>query len=444
MKVPLKAVLLTMTMLLCGVPFMRAQSNKVTGVVTSVQNEPLIGVTVMVENTTDGTVTDFDGNFSIVASPSDKLVFSYIGYVSQTIEVGDQTHIVVQLAEENEVLDELVVIGYGAVKKSDLTGAVSSVKSDQLENTASAGIESALQGKVPGVLITKNSGQPGGDTDIKIRGVGSFNSSGPLWVIDGVPQTPGTKFNMNDAESVEVLRDGSAAAIYGASAANGVILVTTKRGKEGKTRVNFNAYVGFNSPTNMPDMLSTQQLKSLRLEDYRGNRMDYTGDMAQYNGYGPLSGEQMLMANFPTAYSLANRVDIRAYAPDFEYTNADYHWGDILFSTGITQNYDLSFTQGTDKYNYYASFNYYNEECTFVDTGFKRYSFRLNSDVKLTKWLTFGESLQMVYTDQNPMYNASTFLNAYMRVMPFCIPTSRAVMASSRRMKMASHCSLRT
>ena len=184
---------------------MRAQSNNiVTGVVTSAQNEPLIGVTVMVENTTNGTVTDFDGNFSIAASPSDKLVFSYIGYVSQTIEVGDQTHIRVQMAEENEMLDELVVIGYGSVKKSDLTGAISSVKSDQLENTASAGIESALQGKVPGVLITKNSGQPGGETDIKIRGVGSFNSSGPLWVIDGVPQTPGTKFNMNDAESVEI------------------------------------------------------------------------------------------------------------------------------------------------------------------------------------------------------------------------------------------------
>lgn len=429
MKVPLKAVLLTMTMLLCGVPFVRAQSNNiVTGVVTSAQNEPLIGVTVMVENTTNGTVTDFDGNFSIAASPSDKLVFSYIGYVSQTIEVGDQTHIRVQMAEENEMLDELVVIGYGSVKKSDLTGAISSVKSDQLENTASAGIESALQGKVPGVLITKNSGQPGGETDIKIRGVGSFNSSGPLWVIDGVPQTPGTKFNMNDAESVEILRDGSAAAIYGASAANGVILVTTKRGKEGKTRVNFNAYVGFNSPANMPDMLTTQQLKSLRLEDYRGNVTTYgvdekTGiDMSKYNGYGPLSGDQMLMANFPTDYSRVNGVDIRAYAPDFEYTNADYHWGDILFSTGITQNYDLSFTQGTDKYNYYASFNYYNEEGTFVDTGFKRYSFRLNSDVKLTKWLTFGESLQLVYTDQNPMYNASTFLNAYMRVMPFCIP----------------------
>lgn len=408
MKVPLKAVLLTMTMLLCGVPFMRAQSNKVTGVVTSVQNEPLIGVTVMVENTTDGTVTDFDGNFSIVASPSDKLVFSYIGYVSQTIEVGDQTHIVVQLAEENEVLDELVVIGYGAVKKSDLTGAVSSVKAESFQNTASAGIESALQGKVPGVFISRKSGEPGSTSDVKIRGVGSFKSSGPLWVIDGVAQKPDVQFNMNDAESVEILRDGSAAAIYGASAANGVILVTTKRGKSGTAKVSLNAYVGVNSPTNLPKMLSTRQLKELRLEDYRG--------------MGRMTESEMLA--YPMQYFNETGFDIRGYALDFPYTNADYNWRDILFKTGITQNYDLSFSKGTDTYNYYASLNYYDEKGTYFDTGFKRYSFRLNSDVKLTKWLTFGESLQMTYTSTNPRANSNYLIN-YMRVLPFMEPYNK-------------------
>ena len=336
---------------------MRAQSNNiVTGVVTSAQNEPLIGVTVMVENTTNGTVTDFDGNFSIAASPSDKLVFSYIGYVSQTIEVGDQTHILVQMAEENEMLDELVVIGYGSVKRSDLTGAVSSVKAESFQNTASAGIESALQGKVPGVFISRKSGEPGSTSDVKIRGVGSFKSSGPLWVIDGVAQKPDVQFNMNDAESVEILRDGSAAAIYGASAANGVILVTTKRGKSGAAKVSLNAYVGVNSPTNLPNMLSTRQLKELRLEDYRG--------------MGRMTEAEMLA--YPMQYFNETGFDIRGYALDFPYTNADYNWRDILFKTGITQNYDLSFSKGTDTYNYYASLNYYDEKGTYFDTGFKR------------------------------------------------------------------------
>lgn len=383
--------------------------NIVTGVVTSVQNEPLIGVTVMVENSTIGTVTDFDGRFSIDALPGSKLVFSYIGYVSQTVEVTDKTEFVVKLSEENELLDELVVIGYGAVKKSDLTGAVSSVKAESLENTAAAGIESALQGKVPGMLITKKSGEPGAESDIKIRGVGSFNSSGPLWVVDGVPlsKSPGVKFNMNDAESVEVLRDGSAAAIYGAAAANGVILVTTKRGRSGEAKISFNTYVGMSEPTALPDMLSAQQLKRLRLEDYAGT--------------GPLTDEEMLLANFPTQYSIDNNKDIRAYALDFPYTNTDYNWRDILFSTGITQNYDLSFSKGTDKYNYYASFNYFDEKGTYVDTGFKRYSFRLNSDIKINNWLTFGESLQLSFTDTNPAAN-STYMVSYMRTVPFMMP----------------------
>lgn len=403
MKTLSKVLFFIVSILVCGTSFINAQ---VKGVVTSAQDEPLIGVTIKVENSTTGTITDFEGNFSVAAKPENSLVFSYVGYKTKTVKVGTQTFLNVMLEEDSEILEELVVIGYGTVKKSDLTGAITSIKASDLENSASAGIESALQGKIPGVFINKKSGEPGAAADIKIRGVGSFKSTGPLWVIDGVKQSPGVEFNMNDAESVEVLRDGSAAAIYGADAANGVVIVTTKRGKKGEAKINFNAYVGFNNPTNLPEMLTTRQLKELRLEDW--------------NGQGRMTQEEMLA--FPLQYSQANSgKDIRGYALDFDYTNADYNWRDIIFSQGVTQNYDLSFFKGTDVYNYYASFNYFDEKGTYLDTNFKRYSFRLNSDVKLNNWATFGESLQLTYTEKKPYAN-SNYLNNYMRTLPFMMP----------------------
>ncbi len=405
MKTLFRTFLFLTAMFILEISFSFVQANVIKGTVTSVQKESLIGVTVMVENTTNGTVTDIDGNYAINAPVNSNLVFSYVGFNTKTINVGNLTTLNVVLEEKTKQLDELVVIGYGIVKKSDLTGAVTSIKAADLQNTASAGIENALQGKVPGVFINKKSGGPGETADIKIRGIGSFNGSGPLWVIDGVQQNPGTQFNMNDAESIEILRDGSAAAIYGASAANGVVIVTTKRGKKGDAKINFNSYLGFNSPTNLPDMLNTRQLKELRLEDWYGK--------------GRMTEDQMLA--FPMQYSLSSGKDIRAYALDFDYTNADYNWKDILFSKGATQNYDLSITKGTDDFNYYASFNYYNEDGTYIDTNFKRYSFRLNSDAKLNKWLSFGESLQLTYTNNNPKANAN-FLNNYMRTLPFMMP----------------------
>jgi TonB-linked SusC/RagA family outer membrane protein len=402
----MKKYLLLIFIFLSGfIKVMQAQTVPVKGIVTTSDGEPLIGVSISVkdpdENTTAGTVTDIDGLFSIEAASGFVLEFRYVGFQTRTLVVGNQTDLTVVMTEDSEVLEELVVIGYGTVRKSDLTGAVTSVKAEELRNVASAGIESALQGKIPGVFINKKSGKPGATADIKIRGVGSFNGSGPLWIIDGVQQDPKTEFNLNDAESVEILRDGSAAAIYGAAAANGVIIVTTKRGKN-DAKMAFNAYVGFTNPTNLPQMLNTRQLKELRIEDF--------------NGQGKMTEAEILA--FPTAYTAK---DIRAYGLDFDYTNDDYNWRDILFSQGVTQNYDLSFSKGTDDYNYYASFNYFDEEGMYVDTKFQRYSFRLNSDIKVNKWLTFGESLQTTYTRNNPEAN-SNFLNNYMRTLPFMMP----------------------
>lgn len=401
-----KKILLFIFLLTPG--FLCAQIKTITGNVTTGNGEPMIGVSIAVKdaslNSPVGTMTDLDGNYSIQASSKAELTLTYLGYKPQAIAVGNRTIINITMEEDSQMLDEFVVIGYGTVKKSDVTGAISSVKATAIENNASAGIESALQGKVPGMLVTKSSGKPGATADIRLRGVGSFNSSGPLWIIDGVPQNPGAEFNMNDAESVEVLRDGSAA-IYGAAAANGVILVTTKQGKKGDAKISLNSYVGFNNPTNLPDMLSTRQLKELRLEDF--------------NGKGKMTEAEMLA--FPMWYSQNKSKNIIAYGLDYDLTNADYDWKDIIFSQGLTQNYDLSFSKGTDDYSYYASFNYYDEKGTYMDTRFKRYSFRLNTEVKLNKWIKFGENLQVIHINNKQNSNAN-FLVSYIRTAPFMMP----------------------
>lgn len=376
-----------------------AQTFYVEGTVSSTDGEPLIGVSVVASSDKAGTVTDIDGHYRVSADPKGRITYSYVGCRTQTVDVNSRNVIDVVLQSDNMGLDEVVVVGYGTVKKSDLTGAVSTIKGDALSNTPTAGIENALQGKVSGVFVTSSSGQPGSTADVKIRGVGSFNSSGPLWVIDGVQQSPGVTFNMNDAASVEVLKDASAAAIYGAAAANGVIIVTTKKGAEGQTKVNFNAYFGWQKPTNMVKPLTSGQLKRLRIEDFAG-----TGAMtdAEIRAW-PLEPNQI------------------GYGLDYELTNADYNWDKLLFGTGFTQNYDLSLSKGTDTYNFYTSANYYKEKGTYIDTSFERFSMRLNTDVKLLPWLSMGEKAYFTYTSKNP-YADSRYLNNFLRTLPFTMP----------------------
>lgn len=375
----------------------------VSGTVTSAEDsEPLIGATVAPPKG-QPVVTDYEGRYTISVDPNATLQFNYVGYGKQSVKVNGRTAINVALSGADNALDEVVVVGYGTVKKSDLTGAVVSLKGEELRNKPSAGIASALQGKVAGLTVTNTSGQPGSTADVKIRGVGSFNSSGPLWVVDGVQQSPGVQLNMNDVESIEVLKDASAAAIYGAAAANGVIIVTTKNAREGETKVNFNAYWGWNRPTNMIKPLKSQQLKSLRIEDF--------------NGQGAMTRAEML------AYPLTDSQ--KGFALDYDLTNADYDWGDILFGTGFQQNYDVSFSKGTDKYKIYTSFNYYDQKGTYIDTEFSRLTINLNTEVKLFPWLTLGEKARFTTTKNNP-YADSRYLNSFLRVLPFLMPYDEA------------------
>ena len=241
-------------------PLSVVQQNEieVTGVVTDCSdNSTIPGVSVVIKGTTKGTTTDIDGKYNLTVSPGDILVFSYIGMKTQEVKVGKEKVIDIALCADLVGLDEVVVIGYGVQKKSDLTGAVSSISTDEMGKVATSNPAEALQGRVAGVTVTKIGGAPGGAVDVKIRGVGTVNNNNPLYIIDGIP---GDMFYVNpeDIESIEVLKDGAASAIYGSRAANGVILITTKKGKIGKTIISLGSYISLDYPVNMYNLLDAQ------------------------------------------------------------------------------------------------------------------------------------------------------------------------------------------
>ena len=244
--------------------------NVVTGRVTDLANgQPLVGVTVVEQGTTNGVATNVDGHFTLKVNGADsKLIFSYIGYETQVIAVSGKTKIDVQLKEDIKVLDEVVAIGYGIQKKRDVTGSIAQVKADELDNIASSQIATALQGKVAGVYIMNNSGQAGAGVDIQIRCITSLNNVSPLWVIDGVPGDQ-SMVNMNDVETIDIIKDGATAAIYGVRAAGGLVLVTTKRGlQQKKPKISFNAYTGISSAWRLPEMVNSDEYITLKNEQW--------------------------------------------------------------------------------------------------------------------------------------------------------------------------------
>ena len=231
-----------------------AQTIQVKGTVLDGSGMTVIGASVLEKGPTNGVITDIDGNFTLNVSPTGTLVISYVGFKTQEIPINNQTSFNVTLAEDTEILDEVVVIGYGTMKKSDMTGAISSVKSDELLKRATTSPTEALQGKVAGVSVLKSGGNAGAGISVKIRGIKTMGDNEPLYIIDGYPGDINA-INPQDIESMEILKDGAAAAIYGSVAANGVILVTTKNGKKGETKVTFNTYLTFNSAAKTNEML---------------------------------------------------------------------------------------------------------------------------------------------------------------------------------------------
>lgn len=241
-----RAALLAL-LFVCLVPLSSlAQTIQLTGTVTDTKGETLIGASVLEKGTTNGCITDIDGNFTLTVAPNATMVISYVGYVPQEIPLKGQKTLTVTLKDDTEMLDEVVVVGYGTMKKSDMTGAISSVKSEDLMKRATTSATEALQGKIAGVSVLKSGGNAGASISVKIRGIKTMGDNEPLYIIDGYPGDINT-INPQDIESMEILKDGAAAAIYGSVAANGVVIVSTKNGKEGELKISFNTYMTVNS-----------------------------------------------------------------------------------------------------------------------------------------------------------------------------------------------------
>jgi len=334
-----------------------AQKQAITGLVTSAEDgTPLPFASVVIKGTTIGTSTDFDGKFSLEASGEDVLVFSLIGFTSQEILVGDKTEINVILDTETTGLDEVVVIGYGVQKKSVVTASISSVDAEDLEKSTPSRIENVLKGRVSGVQITQSSGQPGADSKVRIRGIGTINNSDPLYIVDGMAVDGGINYlNPSDIESVEVLKDAASSAIYGARGANGVILVTTKSGSQGKATISYDFSYGFQNPWTKKAVLNAEEymviMNEMQLND--GNSAIYSSDQ---------------IANVGTGTD----------------------WQDETFNYDApVQNHQVSISGGNDRSNYFVSFGYFNQEGivggNFNKSNFERYSLRLNNTYDVLK-----------------------------------------------------------
>lgn len=384
-----------------------AQQMNVSGIVMAEgEPDPVIGANVMLKGTTNGTITDFDGNFTISAKKGDVLVFSYMGYQSQEITVQNAGPIRVTLKSDAVELEEFVAVGYGTMKKSDLTGAVTSVKADDLSKAPVAGLDQALQGRAAGVTVTTNSGQPGQGATIRIRGIGSaIGGNDPLYVVDGVITSDISFLAPNDIESMEILKDASATAIYGSRGANGVIIVTTKTGGTGKANVSFDAYWGIQNRWKKLDLMKSQDFANIKL------RID-----AMRNGAKQLAFfEANTFNDWMSAFNLGSSpyfptVKSASNPNGFDYASQETDWQDEVFKkNAFMHNYNLSVDGGSDRGHYAVSANYFGQEGTIIGSNYQRFTLRLNSDFNINKYITIGEHLSLMSSSgRNAMNNSSS------------------------------------
>lgn len=378
-KRPINLCLLNLFFLLLFSGTIYAQQFKVTGTIKDAQtNEGLPGVSIRIKGTTIGTLSDNDGKYAITAdSPNATIVYTYIGYEIQEIAVNGQAQIDVDLRTKSTVMDEVVVIGYGTQKRSDLTGSIAVLNTNEVVKASTNDVTKALQGKVAGLSI-QSGGEPGAVPLVKLRGVSSFNNSTPLYIIDGVP-TLVNDFPMSDIASIQVLKDASAAAIYGSRAANGVIIITTKRGEKGALKVNYNGYYGIQNIAKKYDVCNNVEYQKLvNLATTNAQNTD-----PAYNGAG------ILPFNNPDD-------------PRFSRTNTD--WQKECEKTAALTEHNLSLSGGNEKSTFNTSFNFFNQTGTMVGKGpdYKRYSITVNSDHKYGK-LKFGETMSYTYVNNQLM-----------------------------------------
>ena len=389
-----KLLLLLSAVLLSAMQVVSAQTLTVSGTVTSEDDGlPLPGVSVVVQGTTQGTSTDLDGRYSISVRQGRTLLFTSIGFVDQTFTVSEGGTINVVLKTDAVMLDEVVAIGYGVMKKSDLTGSVSSVKADQLQKTPAANLDQALQGLAAGVTVNSSTGQPGAAAEVRIRGIGTVNNSAPIYVVDGVIVDDISFVNPNDIKSTEILKDASATAIYGSRGANGVILITTKKGStDGKINVSIDAYAGVQTPWRKLDLM---------------NASEFAATLASLTSASQLS---YLQENGLNAWVRQYLIGTSRYFPsNLNYSAIDTDWQDVIFRSAAIQNYHVSINGGNEKSQWSLSGSYFNQQGTIIGSDFNRATVRANSSHQVAKWLKVGENLTfMMSQGRNAMNNNSS------------------------------------
>lgn len=366
------------------------QSKKITGTVSD-DLGPIVGANVLEKGTTNGMITDMDGNFSLEVKPGATLVISFIGYVTQEIKITNQSKLTITLKEDSEVLDEVVVVGYGTMKKSDLSGASVSMSEEAMKGSIITNLDQSLQGRAAGVTAVTTSGAPGSSSSIRVRGQATINANAePLYVIDGVivqsqgqsgadyglgdalgngsvsTISPLSTINPADIVSMEILKDASATAIYGAQGANGVVLITTKRGKSGEAKFSYDGMFAVQRQTKRLDVMD--------LREYAEYYNDFV-DMGEATASDYLSDPSIL--------------------------GKGTNWQDAIFQTALQHQHQISAQGGSDKVQYYVSGSYMNQDGTIIGSSFERFSVRTNLDAQLKKWLKLGLSATWSNTDES-------------------------------------------
>jgi TonB-linked SusC/RagA family outer membrane protein len=415
----MKKKIILFSLIMCvGFQMLNAQGIQVTGTITDeASGEPLPGLNVRISGTVLGTITDSEGTYSLqVPNQNAVLVFSFIGYAPQEIAVDGRTTIDVSMVESLEVLEEVMVTAYGSIRRASFTGSAAVVKTENISRMPLSSVEKALSGYVTGVQVANNSGQPGSPTEIRIRGLGSFSASNqPLFVIDGIPVMSGDMHNghgglatgnvmstipANDIESITVLKDAAASSLYGSRAANGVILITTKSGREGVTDYKFKASYGFSD-------FAVDNFKTVNGDDFL---MLHRESMENLVASG----------NAPAGFDIDATMEFEGYVePEEGFTN----WYDHLFRKGVTQNYDLSATGGTEKTNFYISGNIFDQEGVAYKSDLLRYSLRANVTHKAGKMFSVGLNMLNSYTKQNIVDGGTRYYNPFYNVSRNCFPT---------------------
>lgn len=380
-------VLLPLFLVIVSSEYAIAQSRRIEGIITSPDAQTMPGVNVLLKGTTTGTASDVDGRYSIdVPSAESVLIFSFIGYVTKEITVGNATRLDVVLEEDLASLSEVIVVGYGTQERAKVTGAISSVRAEEITALPVSSLASSLQGRAAGVAVT-NTGSPGTDPIVRIRGIGTVGNNDPLYVIDGMPAGGLNQINPADIESIEILKDASTAAIYGSRGANGVILVTTKKGKAGKPLLSLDAYYGSQQAWKTLDLLNRSQ--------YLAFGTDLLGN----------AGEP-----------LPARFDDLG-----EFANVETDWQKEMFQTAPVQDYNLNVSGGSESAIYNVSLGYFSQEGIMKGTDFERVSFRSNSEFKVHKRVKFGQTLTVAYSNRNnePFSGGRSQLEHIVKSVPY-------------------------